>query len=328
MSSQPLDPRLDRIVEVLLRFTKRDFSVRAPVSDELDHIDAIASGLNMMAESLDGEVASRAELEKAHRELKETQSKMIHSAKLAAAGQLASGVAHEINNPVGWVSLSAGIALRRIGEVQRQIAEGRSGADFARLREATDEVDVLLRHITEGIERIRAVVGDLRRFSGVDQDEVELVAMGDVVHAMCNLAAPSVRGKATFALSLGEVDLVSANRGRLGQMVTNLVLNAAQAMEAAGTYGEIRIITGKCADPPGGGDGVLLVVEDDGPGVPEDLRERIFEAFFTTRTNGTGLGLVVVRDIVTRYGGEIRVRDGSKPGARFEVRFPAAKIDV
>lgn len=218
------DARLDAIVEALARFARLDFSARVPISDTLDTVDAIATGLNMLAEDLDGAVASRLELERALRALTEAQTKLLHAAKLATAGQLASGVAHEVNNPAAWVSLAVCHAKRRATELRRSLEGGAARSDVAA---TLDDIDALLEGAAEGAERIRTVVADLRMLARADSDARELVLLDDVVRATCTLLEPSMRERAELRVDLGGVPPVRANCGRLGQIVTNLVVNAA-----------------------------------------------------------------------------------------------------
>lgn len=307
--------RLDAIVDALACFARLDFTARITISDAMDSVDAIATGLNMLAEDLHVAVASRHELERALRELTSAQIKLVHAAKLATVGQLASGVAHEVNNPAGWVSLSVGHAKKRVVDLRRSLD---AEAPLADAHAILHDIETLLDGAAEGAERIRAVVGDLRTLARADSDVTELVVLDDVVRAMCTLLAPSTLDHAELRLALGEVPAVRANRGRLGQVLTNLVVNAAQALERAGRRGSIFVST-SVADAA-----VLLAVDDDGPGVPETLRERVFDPYFTTSPTGTGLGLSLVAEIVARSGGRVRVGTSTHGGARFEVCLPVA----
>ena len=279
------DPRLDDILEVLLAIARQDFSRRAAVNGT-DTVDAIATGLNMLAEELDGAVASRRDLEAAYRELKAADARLVQAGKMLAVGQLASAVAHEVNNPATWVSLGLTLIARGSKDLRAGIAA--ESIDRQALVTSLDAIDQVLRDAAEGMDRIRVVVGDLRTFSRADDEAVEDVCINDVVRTSCNLAGPSFRARAQLVLDLGETPALVASRGRLAQVVTNLLVNAAHAIDDSPCTRDHAIaVTTRSADG-----GVLLVIEDTGPGIALELREKVFEPLFTTKpaSKGTGLG--------------------------------------
>jgi signal transduction histidine kinase len=310
------DPRLDEILDVLLALARQDFSQRAPVHGT-DTIDAIATGLNMLAEELDGAVASRRDLETAYRALEAADARLVQAGKMIAIGQLASAVAHEINNPTTWVSLGLTLLAHGTKDVRKSLEL--DTIDRQALAATLDKMDLVLRDAVEGMDRIRVVVGDLRTFSRGDDESVEDVSINDVIRTSCNLAGPSFRERAELVLDLEDTPLLVANRGRLAQVVTNLLVNAAHAVQDSprGDH-EIAVMT-RAQDG-----GVLIAVEDTGGGVAVEHREKIFEPLFTTKaaTRGTGLGLTIVAQLVQGYGGFVRAVDGSRCGARFEVWLP------
>lgn len=311
------DPRLDDILEVLLALARQDFSRRAAV-DGTDTVDAIATGLNMLAEELDGAVASRRDLEAAYRELKAADARLVQAGKMLAVGQLASAVAHEVNNPATWVSLGLTLIARGTKDLRKGLAA--EDIDRQALTASLDAIDQVLSDAVEGMDRIRIVVGDLRTFSRPDDDSVEDVCINDVVRTSCNLAGPSFRSRAQLLLELGDTPALIANRGRLAQIVTNLLVNAAHAIDDSPRTRDHEIaVTTRCVDG-----GILLVVEDTGPGIPHALREKVFEPLFTTKpaSKGTGLGLTIVAQLVHGCGGFVRVVDGSRCGACLEVWLP------
>jgi len=314
------DPRIDHMLEILLAFARQDFSKRAPISDSLDEVDALAAGLNMLAEELDGAVASRRELEAAYRALREAQAKLVHSGKLVAIGQLASGAAHEINNPASWVTLSHEVLSRRLSELRAVLPQTLTHDSAAAARRILQEAEAALNDAQNGMERIRDVSGDSRLFSRSDGEELEAVCLNEAVESAHRLAGPTLRAQARVDLRLETPGPgVRGNRGRLAQVVTNLLVNAAQAQRA--TDAELRISVSTWVDKAE----AVLWVDDSGTGVPVELRERIFEPFFTTKPAGagTGLGLSLVAEIVHRLGGTVGVGDSPLGGARFEVRLPA-----
>ncbi|NVB80965.1 MAG: response regulator [Kofleriaceae bacterium] len=301
------EARFDAILEVLMSYARQDFRPRIAISEHRDVIDAIATGINLLAEELDGEVASRKELESAYARLQATQAQLMVAEKFAAVGQLANGVAHELNNPASWVLLGVDSARRRLAQLQ-------AGAD-AKLAGELAAIERSLADVHAGMERMRTVIGDLRTLSRVDGDKPVEVDLDELVRASCQLARPAYLGVARIVLDLGGVPPIVGDRARLGQVVTNLVVNAAYAV--AERKGEQEIVVSTRATP----EHVVLAVEDTGPGISDELRERVFEPYFTTKPAevGTGLGLALVREIAERHGGGARAMRGSRGGARIEV---------
>ncbi len=310
------EKRIDDIVEVLIALAQQDFSARALVSERRDEIDAIAAGINMLAEELGGQVASRQELESAYASLQDAQAQLVVAEKFAAIGQLASGVAHELNNPASWILLGLEHGRRRVAE-----ARALPPSEHARAVEILGELDTMLADARAGMERIKVVVGDLRTLSRGDHDEVTELDLNDVVHLSCKLARPAYQSMAKIVLELGALPVIRGSHTRLGQLVTNLIVNAAQAVSDGSGTGEIVISTRAA------GDRVVLAVEDTGPGIPDALRERVFEPYFTTKSAeiGTGLGLALVRKIASAHGGHARVGRGQRSGACIEVAFPVPR---
>lgn len=313
MSSNP-EERLDELLDVLGAFARQDFSARASVHGT-DTVDAIATGLNLLAEELTVNVASRRELEAANEELRRAEAKLVQAGKMAAIGLLASGVAHEVNNPAAWVSLALGMLKRHLTKVRRFVEDG------AKPQLIADELavmDRLLADCTDGMQRVSSVVGDLLVFSRSEDKSFEPIAFGEVVASSWRLASTSL-GESKLVVDLGETPQLIANRGRIAQVVMNLLLNAAHAAQLAeDAPPAIRVST----SPHEGG--LLLAVEDNGPGIPREIWSRVFDPFFTTKPTyeGTGLGLTIVAQIASAYGGWARVAPPRRAGARLEVWFP------
>lgn len=264
-------------------------------------------------------VSREADLQEAYRALSETESHLIRSSRLAAIGEIAAGMAHEVNNPAA--STLTNLELLD-GDLKALAAEvdcpGQTVTSLTRALEAfCKEARESVRDSLEGIQRISFIVRALRGFSRIDEDDVEDVQMNEVVRVACNLVRHQIRHVATLDCRLNATQTVPACRGRLIQVVLNLLLNAAQAIEDGGG-GRIRVATANTRD------GILLRIEDDGPGVAVDLVSRVFDPFFTTKgaDRGTGLGLSVCADIVHRHSGSIRVLKSDWGGACFEVLVP------
>jgi signal transduction histidine kinase len=235
-------------------------------------------------------------------ELRQIDLRLAHGARLAALGTLAASLAHEINNPAAFIRSNLNYLVEH--------ADDRPGD--AELEEVVQETE-------EGVARLRVVVGELLRMSSHQEAHFADVRLTDVVES----ALPALRFEAGAAVviraRLTAVPAVRADRNLLGQVVTNLGINAIQAVRSAGEGGEVCIAT--FAED----ERVVLEVSDTGAGVAPDLAPRIFEPFFTTKPagQGTGLGLAVTRQLVERHGGRLALLP-SENGARFRVELPIA----
>jgi PAS domain S-box-containing protein len=242
-------------------------------------------------------------------ERKQVEARLMQSDRLASVGMLAAGVAHEINNPLSY--LAAALEF-----VEEQVAGGAAPpADRAELLQA-------LADAREGAGRVRHVVRDLSLFSRMREERRVRVDVRPIVETSINMAGSELRCRARVERDFGVVPEVLANEARLGQVVLNLLINAAQAIpEGRPEENAIRVVT--ATDERGN---AVLEVHDSGPGIPADLVDRIFDPFFTTKPTGvgTGLGLSICRSIVVALGGEITAQSRPGGGATFRVVLPPA----
>ena len=234
--------------------------------------------------------------------LREKELQLAQGERLAAAGTLAAGLAHEINNPIAFV-------LANLNHLQALRKE----------EDSEGEIEEVVLETQEGVERLRTIVDELLRLARTGERLSEPVQLARVVESVLPIVRHEAKGRVRIETNLAYAPLVTGDPGRLGQVVLNLIQNAIHALSGSERGGRVSISVAPVAA------GVELSVEDDGPGIPEAVLPRIFEPFFTTKASGTGtgLGLAVTREIVSRHGGSIEVETGSA-GTRFRVTLPAA----
>ena len=263
------------------------------------------------------------EIGEAYRALKEKEAQLIRSSRLAAIGQLAAGIGHEVSNPAASVLINLELLKEDLTELEGSFERAtREGWTKQALEAASTTLAGTRESIGDSLEaiaRIVAMVRGLRGFARIDEDDVTRVDMNEVVQVACGLVRHQIRHSAAVTSDLGAMHQFPGERGKLVQVVVNLIMNAAHAIEEGGG-GVIRLMTRSTED------GVVLQVEDDGPGVPPGLAERIFEPFFTTKNaeRGTGLGLSLCADIIHQHRGTLRLRNGTGRGACFEIFIPLA----
>ena len=287
------------------------------------------SGLKAAQTALQEKTAAQAALLE---ELQQTQQQLLQSEKMASLGQLAAGVAHEINNPIGFVNSNLGTLgnyaeqLLRLVTVYEQTEPLLAGAPeaLAALHAARQEADLaylredmiaLVRESQHGLDRVKKIVQDLKAFSHAGQTEWAWAQVHEGIESTLNVVANELKYKATVERRYGDLPPIRCVLSQLNQVFMNLLVNAAQAMDTPGT---ITITTRR-----EGGD-VLISVADTGKGIASEHRKKIFDPFFTTKPvgSGTGLGLYLAFGIVRKHGGDIQVESEPGRGTTFTLRLP------
>ncbi|MDK9726007.1 MAG: ATP-binding protein [Sterolibacteriaceae bacterium MAG5] len=269
-------------------------------------------------------VALNTKLENAHVQL-------LQSEKMASIGQLAAGVAHEINNPVGYVYSNLGslenylrdfLAMLDAYEKAEPAMDAEARAAVQALRRELDidylrqDVATLLSETREGVNRVRKIVQDLKDFSHAGSgEEWRWADLHAGLESTLNIVANELKYKTTVVREYGELPQIYCLPSQINQVFMNLLVNAAHAIE---TRGVVTVRTGTA------GREVWVEVEDTGCGIPPDHLKRIFDPFFTTKPvgKGTGLGLAVSYSIVEKHRGRIEVRSEVGKGTAFRVWLP------
>ncbi len=240
------------------------------------------------------------------------QNRLAFADRMASVGTLAAGVAHEINNPLAYVSLNVNYAAQEV----HRLAEIAGSNEHQELLTA-------LTSAQEGCERIRLIVRDLKVFSRPDEERRGPVDVRRALDSALSMAAHELRHRARLVRDFQEVPFVDANEARLGQIFLNLLINAGQSLpEGAADGNEIHVSTYQ--DRQGR---VVAAIRDTGAGIPPDVLPRIFDPFFTTKPTGigTGLGLSVSHSIIQSLGGTIEVETAVGKGSTFRVVLPALR---
>jgi signal transduction histidine kinase len=253
------------------------------------------------------------------------RERLVISERMASAGTLAAGVAHEINNPLAIAMANLDIAAGAVGRIVARAEDLKAYGSraAASLQGDLNDLDEPLRDAREALARIRDIVRDVKLFSRPDDEMLGAVDVRRVADSSARMAWNEIRHRAKLVKQYGEVPLVTANESRLGQVVLNLLVNAAQAMpEGQANRHEIKIVTKTSRDGS-----AVLEVTDTGTGISKENLARIFDPFFTTKPIGvgTGLGLAICHGIVTELGGRIDVQSELGKGTMFRLTLPAAR---
>jgi PAS domain S-box-containing protein len=256
-------------------------------------------------------------------ERKKMQSQLMVSDRMASVGTLAAGVAHEINNPLTAVIANLDFIAESLGKMisDEAVSVGHRRTDAWLLEEIRAPLD----DAREAAQRVRFIVRDLKMFSRSPTDErLGQVDVKTTMESSLRMAWNEIRHRARLVKNYGLVPGVEANEARLGQVFLNLLVNAAQAVpEGRAEHNEIGVSTRQ------DGERVIVEVSDTGAGIPPEIIERIFDAFFTTKAVGvgTGLGLAICQRIVTDMGGELTVESAMGRGTTFRVALPVASSE-
>ncbi|XGA81250.1 ATP-binding protein [Halomonas sp. CH40] len=257
-------------------------------------------------------------------DLEQVNAHMLQSEKLAAIGQLAAGVAHEINSPIGYVSSNLATLSEYLSDILRltdgidkvasldELKELRQQLDYGYIR---DDIEQLVAESNEGIQRVKRIVMALKDFSHIEDETFRLADLHDGLDTTLNLVSHEIKHKAKVSLEYADLPQVECMPSQINQVALNLLTNAAHAVEVGG---QIILRTGRDADS------VWFEVEDNGHGVAAENVDRLFEPFFTTKPKGegTGLGLALSYSIVCKHHGCIEAFSAENKGSRFRVCLP------
>jgi len=266
------------------------------------------------------------------RKLQDAQQQVLQADKMASIGQLAAGVAHEINNPVGYISSNLGSLkrysqdmIRVLGayeEVERQFGPApavdcvRALKDEVGLNHLLQDMPSLLEETQEGLSRVKQIVQDLKEFSHVDEADWQWADLHKGIDSTLNIVNNEIKYKADVVKDYGDLPAVECIASQLNQVFMNLLVNAAQAIPERGTI-TIRTATDSR-------DWICIAISDTGSGISPEHMARIFDPLFTTKPvgQGTGLGLSLSYSIVSKHGGRIEVETEKGRGTTFRVWLP------
>jgi len=276
---------LQEIVDYTTKIARGDFTSYTPKHRVLE-LNAVVDALNVMK-----------------RELKKWEEQVIQSKKLASLGTLIAGVAHELNNPISNISTSAQILMEELQE-----AKPDSEGDFCR---------EMIGQMLSELDRARRVIFSLREFARATDVRFEPLQLSVFLETAVQLVRGAVPTGVNLEVSVIQDGLFQGDKQRLQQVVVNLLMNALQAV---GDDGEICIE----ARVDSAANRVVIQVMDNGPGIPDDIKEHIFDPFFTTKDvgEGSGLGLSIVYEIIKKHGGDITVESSPGMGANFIIKLP------
>tara|TARA_R110002126_G_scaffold38366_2_gene114574 strand:+ start:2627 stop:4327 length:1701 start_codon:yes stop_codon:yes gene_type:complete len=277
------------------------------------------------------------QLEEANKDLKEAQVQLLQAEKMASVGQLAAGVAHEINNPVGFVNsnmhtLSEYVStyqmiFQQLNDVLLKDTAIHQDEAIKQLRNIIQQQDMefinsdiseLITDSKDGLIRVAEIVKGLKLFSRVDSDEMQSYNLNDCVRTTLAMVNNQLKYICSVETHLGSIPHIMMNMGKISQVVTNLLINAGQAIESTGVQGTITITTREF-------DGnVELSIQDTGCGIESSHLDKLFNPFFTTKPEGqgTGLGLSISFGIAQEHGGTLHASSKDGEGSCFTLCLP------
>jgi len=315
--------RIEEIINVIQKVARGDYTAACELGSQNDIFDALGIGTNMMIDDIRSGVeelhqtneelraaneelrateeelrASNEELEAANEEIRETQEQLIRSERLAAIGQLAGGVGHELRNPLGAIKNAAYY-------IKGKIAKSELGQKEPRVVEFLEIMD-------EEINSSNKIINDLLGFSRVGKPSVALTRIEEVIDdAISHTPVPEgIELTKKLIENLPEIEIDAA---QIRQVLVNMITNAVQAMPGGGKL---------TIEARGKDDFMEVAVADTGCGIPEGVIGKIFDPLFTTKAKGIGLGLAVCKSIIDRHGGCIEVKSRVGEGTIFSIKLP------
>lgn len=300
----------------------------------------LISRLENMNASLEETVRKRTGIiEKIYDELKMKDAQILQQEKMASIGVLAAGIAHEINNPVGYINSNLEVLqdnvrdivsyLKKVEDafpdliqsdhpeqsIQATVQQMKEIRSKMRIEDVFHDIDGIVQESKQGIDRIKRIIIDLKKFSHTDENKMELADINQEIESTLNIVANELKYKARVVKELGPLPSIECFPHQLNQVFMNILVNAAQAIEGQGSI----FIQTAIKD-----DSISIIIRDTGAGIPPENLQKIFDPFFTTKAvgKGTGLGLYIAYGIVEKHQGKISVQSEVGKGTAFTIRLP------
>lgn len=316
---------LNRLVEAAQSIELGKFGTQIAIESDTE-IGLLTDSFNKMsakvAEARTALELKIKELETTNRELQEAQAQLVHSSKMVSLGQLVAGIAHELNNPIGFIYSN----MAHLREYSQKLAELLEVAEKTpdKLTKAKKEADLeyiltdmpkLITSCEDGARRVRDIVVGLRNFSRLDESQVKEVNINEAIDNTLSLLTGELKNRIDVKKNYGQLPEVRCYSSQINQVFMNILSNAAQAVEGNGV---IEITTQQENEL------VKVSIKDSGKGMNAATLDKIFDPFFTTKPvgQGTGLGLSISYGIIQRHGGEIRVKSEVNKGTEFTILLP------
>lgn len=268
------------------------------------------------------------ELEEANIHLKDTQGQLVHSAKMASLGQLVAGVAHELNNPIGFIYSNMTPLREYANDLMTLIdCAEKNPKDLEALKKKVDldfikkDLPRLISSCEDGARRTKDIVLGLRNFSRIEENVLSPTDIHSAIDNTLNLLNSEFKNRIEVTKDYSSLPPVTCNPTQINQVLMNILSNAAQAIKG---NGRVWITTRHFSEKEKGEERITISIQDNGPGIPDELLQRIFDPFFTTKAigQGTGLGLAISYGIIQSHGGTIEVHSQVSQGTEFIITLP------
>ncbi len=325
----------DELKEAYKKLQDSEVEIRELADKQLQDNEKLFLAEKKLKETLKKEQKSKEELNNAIQSLKEAQSQLVHSEKMASLGQLTAGIAHEINNPInfissGMVSIKMSIdSMREISEEYSRLEEGapleevienvKELKEEHEYEEILEELDELIKDVNYGVSRTIEIVKGLRVFSRLDEEESKNANVNENIDATLTLLRNKTKNTIKVSKYYDEnMKDIECYPGQLNQVFMNILNNGIQAIPKDRKDGEITIYTEEMENE------VVVRLKDNGVGIPEKIKSRIWEPFFTTKAVGvgTGLGMSITYGIIEKHNGKIEFTSEENQGTEFVITLP------
>lgn len=325
---------INELIEGLRAFEKTDSLVQLAVKNRTE-IGLLTATFNQMSfkifkarNDLKNKIK---ELEKANSNLKEAQTKLVHSAKMTSLGQLVAGVAHELNNPIGFIySNTAHLKdyseklFKIIEEMEKNPSQGEKIKKEYEFEYIKSDLPLLIKSCQDGAQRTRDIVVGLRNFSRLEESQLKEIDIRESLDTTLDLLKGEIKNRIKIHRHYDNIPPLFCYASQINQVLMNLLSNAVQAISGSGQIWIVASLSKASAHSQGN---VQVSIQDTGAGMSPDVIDKIFEPFFTTKDvgQGTGLGLSISYGIIQNHGGDIQVRSEKGIGTEFIITIPLSQ---